>query len=231
MLLFSLLLFVLFILPFLDFSVRFPVLFTVKKNIALRIHAVRYFRKTVVAAPRAKFYLVLCYIKLFPAKVALPDESSYWRNHSSIQWDQLYPHVGCYVLNCKISADQGDFKFLLLFLLLFVLAYGLFLLCFILKVSCMDFSHFFVIVAWCYPTFLIIKVAISFFLFFLFVLWHLDPAILIAQGLFSVRLFILFIWAFFLDRFFLLFYDFLNDWERLFSKFLSQAFFSVQCMS
>ena len=124
MFLFSLLLLEFFLLPFLNFLVWFPAFFSVENHVAIHVHGVWNFRKTVITTSRTKFYFILNNIELLPTEVTLPNESSDWRDNSTIKRNEFDTHVSGYVLDGEISTDQSDGKlFLLLSLLLVLLSF------------------------------------------------------------------------------------------------------------
>lgn len=221
----SLLLLELFLLPFLHFLVWGPPFFSVENHISIHIHGVWYFRKTVVSASRTKFYFILNNIELLPTQVTFPNESSDWRNDSTIKWNEFNSHVGWYVLDGKIGTDQSNWKFFLFFSLLFVLLsfkhfiFGwLFGCLFFLNVCSVNFGHFFSVIIWSNPTLLIINITVLLFLNFLFVLRYFNPTFLIIQWFFSLWIFILLLLtALFLNCLLFVFDYFLNDRERLLS--------------
>lgn len=225
MFLFSLLLLEFFLLPFLDFLVWFPAFFSVKNHVTVHVHGVWNFRKTVISASRTKFYFILNNIELLPTKVTFPNESSDWRDNSTIKWNEFDTHVSGYVLNGEIGTDQSDGKlFLLLSLFLVLLSFKYFTLgwlfgCwFFLNICSVNFCHFFSVIIGGNPTLLIVDITLLLFLSFLFVLRYFNPSFLVIQWFFSLGIFVFLLLAILLlDCLLFIFYYFLNDRKRLLS--------------
>lgn len=225
MFLLSLLLLELFLFPFLHFLVWCPAFFSVENYVAIHVHWVWNFRKTVVSASRTKFYFILNDIELFPTEVTFPNESSDWRYDSTIKWNEFYTHVCGYVLDGEIRTDQSNGELFLLFSLLSILLtfkyfiFGrLFGWLFFLYVSSVNFGHFFSIIIWSNPALLIINITVLLFLSFLFVFRYFNPTFLVFQWFLSLGIFISLLLAIlFLNCLFFILNNFLNDRERLLS--------------
>ncbi len=216
MFLFPLLFIVFLVLPFLNLIVWLPSPLSVEDDVAFSVHAVWYFGKTVVPASWTEFDLVLGHIDVLPTKVTFPNEPSDGRDDSAIKRDQLNSHVSGYVLDRKISTDQGDrelFRRSLLLLHLLSLNLGISsLLFFSLQVRSVDLGHFLCIINRRNPSLLLIDIAVDLLLLFLLVWGYCDPAFFVIQGLLCLWiLFVRLLIVFFVDCLLFLLNDCLDD--------------------
>lgn len=161
MLLLSLLFLELSLFDFEDFLVGFPALLSVKDHVAFGIKTVGNLREWVVATVVAESNLLIVDSELLPAEVTLIDESTDAADSATIQWEELYTHLDCYVLEGEVSTDQPDVEALLLLLFLFEIRN--------------HFGHLFLVIFAGDPALLVIIIAwgrrhLSFWLY-----WHGNP--------------------------------------------------------
>lgn len=115
----ALLLFVFSLFDLKDALIWLPSFFAMQDEVAISVQAIGHFWKRVVSAVVAEPDFFIKDSILFPAEVALVDESPDAANLTSVKGEQLDAHLNSYILKCKISTDEPNVEALLFFFLLF----------------------------------------------------------------------------------------------------------------
>lgn len=120
-----------------DLLVGLPALLAVKDHVALSVETIGDLGERVVAAVAAQSDLLIVDPELFPAEVALIDESTDAADPATVKREELDAHLHCHVLEGEVSTDQPDVEAFLLLL-------------FLLEVR-NHLSHLFLVVLTCDP--------------------------------------------------------------------------------
>ena len=150
--------------------IRFPPHLPMQHHTSFLINAVSNLRKRVVAAVVADFHFLIADSELFPAEIALIDESADAGYFAAVKGQQLYAHLHCHVLYRKICADKPDLE-------------GVFLLFGFLFEIRSHFCHFFFVVFGCYPPLLAVLFARGFGNFAFWFRGYYGPALVLISSL------------------------------------------------